>query len=734
MIKKLNDLVEKVQSYYPAADVALIRKAYDFSARVHTGQKRLSGEPYLIHPMAVAEIITDLKLDVPSLAAGLLHDTVEDTLTTLDELKAMFGREIAMLVDGVTKLSRVNFNSREEKQAENFRKMLLAMGKDVRVILIKLADRVHNMRTLDHQPLEKQILTAQETLDIYAPLSHRLGIAWVKSELEDLALKYLHPEVYYQLKRNVAKRKSDREKYIDEVISIISKKLEAEGIDAEVTGRPKHFYGIYQKMESQNLLYDQIYDLVAFRIMVDTPRECYEALGIIHAQWRPIPGRFKDYIALPKPNLYQSLHTSVIGPHGERIEIQIRTHEMHRVAEEGIAAHWRYKEGEDFQLSDIQRFAWLRQLLEWQENLQDPQEFLHNLKEDLFATELYVFTPKGDLLNFPKGSTVIDFAYRIHSEVGHHCSGARINGQLVSLKYILRSGDTVEIITTQQQAPSRDWLKWAKTPRAKSKIRNLLKLQQSQRSVALGREILEGDLHRHQLDYATLGQEGKIDWLVKELGMKDEESLLAALGYGRITTRHVLAKLVAPEKLDVGAKKTEGSLKSLFRMVSQQKRGLGIRVKGGEDALVRFALCCHPLPGEHIIGFITRGRGVTVHTVGCSTVMESDPHRKIEVSWEESGQPPRPVKIEVTCVDQPGLLAAISAAITSADANIARAQIRTFSGQKALNTFEVMIKNSQHLKDVLENISKVKGVYKAVRARGRTVGRADRDQTRGELH
>jgi len=734
MIKKLNDLVEKVRSYYPAADVELIRKAYDFSARVHTGQKRLSGEPYLIHPLAVAEIITDLKLDVPSLAAGLLHDTVEDTLTTLDELKAMFGREIAMLVDGVTKLSRVNFISREEKQAENFRKMLLAMGKDVRVILIKLADRVHNMRTLDHQPLEKQILTAQETLDIYAPLSHRLGIAWVKSELEDLALKYLHPEVYYQLKRNVAKRKSDREKYIDEVISIISKKLEAEGIDGEVTGRPKHFYGIYQKMESQNLLYDQIYDLVAFRIMVDTPRECYEALGIIHAQWRPIPGRFKDYIALPKPNLYQSLHTSVIGPHGERIEIQIRTHEMHRVAEEGIAAHWRYKEGEDFQLSDIQRFAWLRQLLEWQENLQDPQEFLHSLKEDLFATELYVFTPKGDLLNFPKGSTVIDFAYRIHSEVGHHCSGARVNGQLVSLKYILRSGDTVEIITTQQQAPSRDWLKWVKTPRAKSKIRNLLKLQQSQRSVALGREILEGDLHRYQLDYATLGREGKIDWLVKELGMKDEESLLAALGYGRITTRHVLAKLVAPGKLDVVAKKTEGSLKSLFRIVSQQKRGLGIRVKGGEDALVRFALCCHPLPGEHIIGFITRGRGVTVHTVGCPTVMESDPHRKIEVSWEESGQPPRPVKIEVTCVDQPGLLAAISAAITSADANIARAQIRTFSGQKALNTFEVMIKNSQHLKDVLQNISKVKGVYKAVRARGRTVGRADRDQTRGELH
>jgi guanosine-3',5'-bis(diphosphate) 3'-pyrophosphohydrolase len=727
---KIGDLVEKVQTYYPAADVDLLRTAYDFSAKVHKGQKRLSGEPYLVHPMAVANIIADLKLDVPSIVGGLLHDTVEDTLTSLEELTSLFGREIGSLVDGVTKLSRTNFNSREEKQAENFRKMLLAMGKDVRVILIKLADRIHNMRTLSHMPVEKQILTAQETLDIYAPLSHRLGIAWIKSELEDLALKHLHPEIYYQLKRNVAKKKTDREKYIDEVISIINKKLDAEGIEAEITGRPKHFYSIYQKMESQNLLYDQIYDLVAFRILVDTPRECYESLGIIHAQWRPVPGRFKDYIALPKPNMYQSLHTSVIGPYGERIEIQIRTHEMHRIAEEGIAAHWRYKEGEDFQVSDIQRFAWLRQLLEWQENLQDPQEFLHSLKDDLFSTELYVFTPKGDLLNFPKGSTIVDFAYRIHTEVGNHCSGARVNGQVVSLKYLLRSGDTVEIISTQQQVPSREWLKWVKTPRAKSKIRNWLKSQQRERSVALGREILESDLHRYRLDYGTLRSEGKIDWLTKELALKDEEAFLAALGYGRITTRQVLTKLVPPEKLDAGTKKAEGSLETLFRLVSSQRQGLGIRVKGiDEDVLLRFALCCHPLPGERIVGFITRGRGVTVHTVGCPTVLESDPHRKVEVSWEETGQAPRPVKIEVTCVDQPGLLAAISSAITSADANIARAQIRTFSGQKALNSFEVMIKNSEHLKKVLENISKVRGVYKAVRARGRTGGKPERDHT-----
>jgi len=717
---KITDLVEKVQSYYPAADAQLIQAAYEFSAKVHQGQRRLSGEPYLIHPIAVAGIIAELKLDVPSVVGALLHDTVEDTLTTLAEIKGLFGKEIAALVDGVTKLGRPNFTSHEEKQAENFRKMLLAMGKDVRVILIKLADRVHNMRTLDHLPRHKQIITAQETLDIYAPLSHRLGIAWIKTELEDLALKYLHPEIYYQLKRNVAKKKTDREKYIEEVSSIITKKLEAEGIEAEVSGRPKHFYSIYQKMESQDLLYDQIYDLVGFRILVDTARECYETLGVVHEQWRPVPGRFKDYIALPKPNMYQSLHTSVIGPHGERIEIQIRSHDMHRVAEEGIAAHWRYKEGEDFQISDFRRFAWLRQLLEWQENLNDPQEFLHSLKEDLFSTSMYVFTPKGDLLNFPKGATVIDFAYRIHTEVGQRCSGARINGQLVSLRYILRSGDTVEIITTAQQTPARDWLKWVKTPRAKTKIRNWLKAQQREKSVLLGREILEGDLHRYQLDYATLRGDGKIDGLLKDLAVKDDEALFAAIGYGRLTTRNVLAKLLPADKLEAGPKKADGSLQSLFRLVSKQRRGLGIRVKGVDDVLVRFALCCHPLPGEQIVGFITRGRGVTVHTVGCPTVLESDPHRKIEVNWEENIQAPRPVKIEVSCVDQPGLLAAISSAITSAEANIARAQIRTFSGHRAVNTFEVMIKDSEHLKEVLLNISKVKGVYKAVRGRGRS--------------
>jgi GTP pyrophosphokinase len=715
---RIGDLIEKVQAYHAGADAAMIRSAYDFSSKVHQGQKRLSGEPYLVHPIEVASVIADLKLDVPSIVGGLLHDTVEDTLTTLDEVRSLFGPEVANLVDGVTKLSRVNFTSHEEKQAENFRKMILAMAKDIRVLLIKLADRVHNMRTLDHLPIEKQILTAQETLDIYAPLAHRLGIAWIKTELEDLALKHLHPEIYYQLKRNVAKKKADREKYINEVITTLTKKLEEEGIEAEVSGRPKHFYSIYQKMESQDLVYDQIYDLVAFRIIVDAPRDCYEALGVIHSIWRPVPGRFKDYIALPKANMYQSLHTTVIGLYGERMEIQIRTHQMHRVAEEGIAAHWKYKEGTDLPVNEIQRFAWLRQLLEWQQNLQDPQEFLNSLKEDLFPDEVYVFTPKGDLVDFPKGATVIDFAYRIHSEIGHHCSGARVNGQLVQLKYILRSGDTVEILTTRNQSPSRDWLKVVKTARAKAHIRNWIKRQQRERSLALGREILEADFSRHHLDYSALRREGKIEAVAKELGLKEEEMLLASVGYGKITSRQVLGRLIPPEKIDAEKRGREGGLERLFRIVSRQKRELGVKVNGIEDVMVRFARCCHPLPGEEIVGFITRGRGVTVHVSGCPTVLASDPHRKIGVSWEGDGQNLRPIKIEVSCVDRPGLLAAISAAITSAEVNITRAHVRTFPDQKALNTFEVMIGNSEQLQRVLKNIAKVKGVYKALRARG----------------
>jgi guanosine-3',5'-bis(diphosphate) 3'-pyrophosphohydrolase len=710
------ELIDRVKAYSPTAPVETIQKAYDFSAAVHQGQRRLSGEPYLTHPLQVAGIIADMRLDVPSVATGLLHDTVEDTLATREQIEETFGQEIGELVDGVTKIGQINFRSREEKQAENFRKMLLAMARDIRVILIKLADRTHNMRTLGHLPQERQVAIAQETLDIYAPLAHRLGVYWIKSDLEDNALRFLHPEVYYQLKRNVAKKKAERERYIKEVIGVLSRRLAESELEAEVSGRPKHFYSIYQKMQAQNLLYDQIYDLVAFRVVVDTVGECYEALGVVHANWKPVPGRFKDYIALPKANGYQSLHTTVIGPYGERIEIQIRTREMHRVAEYGIAAHWRYKTGTEGAVDDSHRFAWLRQMLEWQQQLQDPQEFLRSVKEDLFTEEVFVFTPKGDLLNFPVGATVIDFAYRIHTEVGHHCAGARVNGRIVPLRYQLESGDTVEIVTTGNQAPSKDWLKIVKTSKAKDRIRAYVKTQQSARSIEVGREILERDLARHQLDAKKLRHDGTLARVAGELGHRDEESLLAALGYGRITAQQVLTRILPPEEVERRRERSEGRLQRLFRLVGRQAT-TGVRVSGVDDVLVRFGKCCSPLPGERITGFITRGRGVTVHALDCPKVLESDPQRRIDVQWADGKGTPRTVGVEVTCVDRPGLLAAMSKAISSAGVNIARAQVHGLGDRKAQNTFEVVVSSLDELNRVMRNLGRVRGVMKVARVR-----------------
>jgi guanosine-3',5'-bis(diphosphate) 3'-pyrophosphohydrolase len=711
------ELIERVKSYQPTAPVETIQNAYDFSAAVHKGQRRASGEPYLTHPVQVAAIIADMHLDVPSIATGLLHDTVEDTLATLAEIEERFGPEIAALVDGVTKIGQINFTSREEKQAENFRKMLVAMARDLRVILVKLADRTHNMRTLGHLTPERQADIAQETLDIYAPLAHRLGIYWIKSELEDNALRFLHPEVYYQLKRSVAKKKTERERYIKEVSSVLAKRFAEAGIDAEVSGRPKHFYSIYQKMQAQNLLYDQIYDLVAFRVVVDSLRECYEALGVVHAHWKPVPGRFKDYIALPKANGYQSLHTTVIGPYGERIEIQIRTRDMHRIAEYGVAAHWRYKgPGAPQGADDGQRFAWLRQMLEWQQLLQDPQEFLRSVKEDLFTEDVFVFTPKGDLLNFPVGASVIDFAYRIHSEVGHHCAGARVNGRIVPLRYQLQNGDTVEIVTTGGQAPSKDWLKLVKTSRAKARIRAYVKSQQSARSVEVGREILERDLARHQLDLARLRADGTLARLAAELGQRDEPGLLAAVGWGRITAQQVLARLLPGDEIERRREKSESRFHRLLRLVSRQAKS-GVRVSGVEDVLVRFGKCCSPLPGERITGFITRGRGVTVHALECPKVLESDALRRIDVQWENGKGAPRAVKVEVTCVDRPGLLAAMSKAISSTGINIARAQVHALGDRKAQNTFEVMVASADELNRVMRNLGRVRGVMRVARVR-----------------
>lgn len=709
----LETLVEKVRAYYPEAQTDVIERAYHFSERMHQGQTRRSGEPYFVHPVEVAKLISDMKLDVPSIVTGLLHDTVEDTLTSLDQVEKEFGTEIAALVDGVTKISKINFKTREERQAENFRKMIIAMARDIRVILVKLADRMHNMRTISYLSEEKQREIAEETLEIYAPLAHRLGIYWIKSDLEDHALRALYPEIYGQLKQDVAKKKTERERYIAEVIGILQQKLQEAHITAEVYGRPKHFYSIYQKMQKQKLLFDQIYDLVAFRILVDSVRECYEALGIVHSHWRPVPGRFKDYIALPKANLYQSLHTTVIGPYGERIEVQIRTHDMHRIAEEGIAAHWTYKEGRKG-LEEAQRFTWLRQLVEWQQQLKDPQEFLHTVKEDLFTEEVYAFTPKGDLYSFPQGATVIDFAYRVHSEVGNHCSGARANGRLVPLRYQLQNGDTIEIITSTQQTPGKDWLKIVNTSKAKARVRQWVKSQQRERSVALGRELLERELRRQHLELASLRKQGKLDTALATLGFKDEETLFAALGYGQTTVGGILSQFVSPPDQVQGQTADAIELEKIKQKPLSESSN-SVRVGGIGDVLVRFGRCCNPLPGEPIRGVITRGRGVTVHAHECHRLLESDPQRHIDVSWEKGSDYLRPIKIEVLCEDRPGLLAAMSKAISESGLNISSADVRTLPDRRARDIFEIMVGSAGDLDRVTRSLNKVRGVVKVTR-------------------
>ena len=695
-------LIDTIQTYHPDANTDLLARAYTFSERMHQGQKRRSGEPYFVHPVEVAKLLTTMKLDVPTVITGLLHDTVEDTLTTLEEVEQQFGTEVAGLVDGVTKISQIHFTTREERQAENFRKMILAMGREIRVVLVKLADRTHNMRTLSYLSPNKRREIAAETLDIYAPLAHRLGI---------------YPEVYRQLKRDIAKKKTERAAYIDEVISILQAKLDHARIAADVHGRPKHFYSIYQKMESQNLLFDQIYDLVAFRIIVNSVSECYGALGIVHSHWRPVPGRFKDYIALPKANRYQSLHTTVIGPYGERIEVQIRTHDMHRIAEEGIAAHWTYKEGRRV-VEEDQRFSWLRQLLEWQQQVQDPTEFLHTVKGDLFTEEVYVFTPKGDLHDFPQGASVVDFAYRVHSEVGNHCSAARVNGRLVPLRYQLRNGDTVEIVTKPSQTPSKDWLKLVKTPKAQARIRQWVKAQQRERSVALGRELLERELSRHQLDATALRKQGKLEAAIKALGYKGEETLLAALGYGQLTVRNLLPHLLPANGSQSWQALDEAELDKIVSRTDLEDGGRsGVRVGGIGDILVRFGRCCNPLPGERILGVITRGKGVTVHAVECQRLLESDPQRHVAVSWDKANGFTRTVKVEVLSEDRPGLLAAMSKAISSVEVNIKSANVRTLSDNRALNLFEVMVGSATDLKRVVNNLGKIRGVVKVSRVR-----------------
>jgi len=713
---RFNDILERVASYNPNADVDLLRKAYVFSAKVHLGQVRLSGEPYLIHPMEVAGILTQLKLDVASVATGLLHDAVEDTLATLDEMRENFGDEITQLVDGLTKISRIAIRSSEANQAENFRKMILAMVKDIRVILIKLADRLHNMRTLKYHTSEKQVEIAQETLDIYAPLAHRLGIDWIRLELEDLAFRHLHPELYEEIQKKIAKKEKERTSYIEEVKRTLMKKLYENHIEGEVSGRIKQIYSIYRKMREQNLELDEVYDITAFRVIVSNIKQCYDVLGVIHSIWKPIPGKFKDYIGLPKENMYQSLHTTVIGPHGQRIEIQIRTQDMHRIAEEGIAAHWKYKEGK-LEEADDKRFTWLRQLLEWQRDLKDDVEFIESVKVDLFPNEVYVFTPKGAVKQFPFGATPVDFAYSIHSDVGNHCVGARVNSKIVPLRYQLRSGDTIEIITSPNQKPSKDWLKNVKTSRAKTKIRQWFASEEREKSIVLGKEILEKEFRKYSLQTAKLVKSGEMAKVATEFSFQTVDDLIAAIGYGRITANQVIGKVVPQETLEKKeGLKEEGVLKSLIQKVTRKPKD-AILIKGIDNVMVRYAGCCNPLPGDRVVGYITRGRGVTIHAADCQNALDEDPNRKVDVEWDSTKEYNYPVRIRVDCEDKKGLLAEISNSISSQEANITNARVDTTGDKRAVCTFEMEIQDLNHLKKVIKALEKVKGVSRVERVR-----------------
>ncbi|MDP8256596.1 MAG: bifunctional (p)ppGpp synthetase/guanosine-3',5'-bis(diphosphate) 3'-pyrophosphohydrolase [Candidatus Alcyoniella australis] len=714
---RLNEIIDRVAKYNPEADLDLIRRAYIFSARAHAGQLRQSGEPYLIHPLEVANQLANMRLDVASVATGLLHDTLEDCeQVNIERLTEVFGKEIAGLVDGVTKIGRMSFGSSAEAQAENFKKIILATAKDIRVILIKLADRLHNMRTIEHLNKEKQQRVARETMEIYAPLAQRLGMQAVKTELEDLSFRVLNSDEYYKITLKLKKGRREREKYVQEVIRLLKEILDEHGIKADVMGRIKNVHSIASKMTSQGLSFEQVYDLIAFRIVVEGLQDCYEVLGVIHSIWKPVPGRFKDYIALPKDNMYKSLHTTVIGPYGERVEIQIRTNEMHALAEEGIAAHWRYKQGVDFNPQDDHKFAWLRRLLEWQRDLEDPEEFLNSVKLDLFPDEVYVFTPHGDVKSFPKGATPIDFAYSIHTEVGNSVSGARVNGSLVPLKYQLKSGERVEIITSKSARPSRDWMKIVKTPQARNKINSFLKREERARAMSLGRSLLEKALRRYKISLNKVERDERIEEIAKKFGAGNFEGLLTLIGFGKVTTKPVVSEFAPQAASDKPEPKQEGG--AISKILSPLRgRNRGIRVSGVDDVVFRIARCCNPLPGEPIVGFITRGRGVTIHSTDCPEVEAEEEERKVEVEWDLAANDLSQATIRITSEDIPGMLAAISKVISTESVNITRVHIETTHDKQADHTFSLQVRDVKQLDHMIRALRKIKGVIRVERMR-----------------
>lgn len=717
----LENLISKIEEYNPTADLQLIIKAYSFAKVAHEGQLRNSGEIFFIHPLNVAIILADLNMDTATIIAGLLHDVIEDTDISHEVIVEEFGEEIADLVEGVTKLKQLQYKTKQENQAENLRKMVMAMAKDIRVIIVKLADRLHNMRTLEYMSDSKRKEKALETLEIYAPLAHRLGISKIKWELEDLSLRYLDPTNYYDLVDRVSKRRREREAYIENIIKALSKNLDEHSINYDISGRPKNFYSIYKKMVHQGKAFEQIFDLTAIRIIVDSIKECYEVLGIVHNLWKPIPGRFKDYIAMPKPNMYQSIHTTVIGPKGEIFEVQVRTWEMHRTAEYGIAAHWKYKEGDDSKTDNSgDKITWLRQLLEWQIDLKDPKDFMETLKIDFFTDEVFVFTPRGDIINLPDGSTPIDFAYRVHSEIGNKCVGAKVDGRIVPLNYKLKNGNIVEVITSvNSNGPSRDWIKIVKSTQAKARIKQWFKLKEKDVNIIRGKEALEKEVKKLGYKQSEILKEEWMKNTATKVSINSTEDLYAALGYGSITLNQVISKLreqyneyykITDEKSFVESKIKQPTHNA------KNKTTQGISIKGIDNVKVRFSKCCNPVPGDDVVGYITRGRGISVHRSDCPNIVVSeDTERFIEVEWDINKKASYPAEIQIKAADRSGLLAEITQKVTDSDLGVLSLNARTSKDKIVLINMTLEIKDIDQLKDLMKKIKKIKNVMDVYR-------------------
>jgi GTP pyrophosphokinase len=705
---QFEDILRQVQSYRAGEDLSLLRRAYEFSASHHANQKRLSGEPFISHPLEVVHILAGMKLDPVCLTAGMLHDVIEDTHTTPELVQQDFGAEVARIVEGVTKISRIKFLSPEEQQAENFRKMVLAMVDDIRVVLVKLADRLHNMRTLEYLPPDRRLVIARETLEIYAPIAHRLGMGKIRGELEDLAFSHLEPEAFEDLKRTIESRRKVSDDFLAEVRAQVDAKMKEVNIPARVEGRIKRLYSIWLKLRRQQIPIEQVYDLLAVRIITDNVKNCYAALGVIHNTWRPVPGRIKDFIAIPRPNLYQSLHTSVIGPHGQPFELQIRTEEMHRIAEEGIAAHWKYKDGRPLTQQDEERFAWLRHLVEWQQEMRDPGEFLSTLKIDLYPEEVYTFTPKGKVIVLPRDATPIDFAYAIHTEVGHHCVGAKVNGRIMPLKYHLRNGDIVEIVTQASHAPSRDWLGLVNTSRARNKIKHWINVAQRKQALDIGKRLLEKEARKYDVSLKKITEEDYAR-VVRDYGCALADDVYAGIGYGKYSARQVLAKLAPSAKLEPV---------QVSRLATSVKRALGvpsdsaIQVDGHDDLMVYRAKCCNPVRGEEVIGYITRGKGIAVHAKHCSNVQNLlyDADRRIDVEWVGPKYALYPVKLALLTEDRQGMLADVTAAIAGVHSNIQNIEART-GDNRADITVTVDIVDVEHMEKIISSLRKIEGVF-----------------------